>query len=537
MTLTELLTFVPLGNSPPVSTPQGGVRVPRDGNPSFVEAPLRELTPIRPGETSVVLLSSPAAMGKTTLAQELAHRQQATLWQLAQISVGSATFTGTVQNLYGADASTVFDQVASGQHLFVLDALDETKTRSPHGFDDFILDVSLRMKAPRAAPTLVLLGRTETVEWVELLLDDDSVPYAHYAIDFFDRQGAIDFIALRLDARRAEDGRQSIHGLSPFRKVRDQVFDLVYRILGEAESGDPWETEAVQSFLGYAPVLEAFVDFLDDTNPTDLAAQVRSLVTAFEQGDASARDRWRFLVRIVDNLADRESRKLVDPLREAHATTPWDGWHKLYGADEQCARVLERTVGPAAGPLVPVHVVPDPIAGAYDSAVQAHNDEHVFVGTRAGFANVVFQEYLYAWALTHGDDRLREAVRAHIRSVRYLPSPLLARFMLHFSESESDRQLSGQDVGLLYDSIVSRLSPSLKTWLLVDGDDMEGVCVVSTRQSDGTSATLSETTIPVILLDGLRFWRRVQHAEVSVNPNVTKTQAARARAFAMRVKV
>jgi hypothetical protein len=72
----------------------------KTSNPVFVEPTLGAVRPIEPGRTSVVLLSAPGAVGKSTLAKELAYASGGLLWDLSKFQVGSSTFSGTLLDAY-----------------------------------------------------------------------------------------------------------------------------------------------------------------------------------------------------------------------------------------------------------------------------------------------------------------------------------------------------------------------------------------------------------------------------------------------------
>src|SRR2546426_5097856 len=133
VSLQEFLDKVARSTAPPPlagGKPSSVTDVTR-ANPRFVEPPLREEKAITPG-ASVVLLQAPAAVGKSTLAAEIARRQGASLWNLAEpgFYVASGTFQGTLAAAYGpGQLATVNALLDSGQLLVVLDALDEAEVR------------------------------------------------------------------------------------------------------------------------------------------------------------------------------------------------------------------------------------------------------------------------------------------------------------------------------------------------------------------------------------------------------------------------
>jgi len=65
---------------------------------------------------------------------------------------------------------------------------------------------------------------------------------------------------------------------------------------------------------------------------------------------------------------------------------------------------------------------------------------------------VVFAEYVYAWALTHGVSPLRLDLRPRLQD--YRPSPILGRFVVALGrEADGSVNVDGEDVGLIYESL------------------------------------------------------------------------------------
>lgn len=71
---------------------------------AFVPPDLVAEQPLQPGRTAVLLISAPGAVGKSSLAEELAARTGAPLWDLSRVNVGSGTLAGTVHEAYADKA-------------------------------------------------------------------------------------------------------------------------------------------------------------------------------------------------------------------------------------------------------------------------------------------------------------------------------------------------------------------------------------------------------------------------------------------------
>jgi hypothetical protein len=476
---------------------------------TFVEPTFEIDSPIEAGRTSVVLISAPGAVGKSTLASELAFRTGALLWDLSRFQVGSKTFSGTVFDAYGNMTTGVQKRFAEGGFLFVLDALDEAQIRAgSQNFDAFLEDLASALKEPRSRPTLAVLARTDTADWIYAVLEEAGVPIARYQIEYFDRARAFEFIEKQLDDRRRRDGRQSLHRtqVSAYAEARAALFALIYKLFGTTEGG-AWTDQRVRDFLGYAPVLEALTDYLDVPNYMAFTREVQAEPT-------DGRDPWQFLTDVLTHLLAREQTKIINAVRgnlEAPAKAAgWSDWERLYGADEQLSRVLAYSM--RTSPQVTTGL-PASMDAPYETAIKTSMPQHPFLsGTR--FANVVFREFAYAWALTHGSskmaDSLREAMRH--REEPFLPSQLFSRFVARPGDEEQ-AVLDGQDFGLVYESLLARAQKVLLSVSQV-GDAFHA--------SVGLGAG-AESSLEMQLLDsgsGVHFWRRLGNADIDIDAPV-----------------
>ena len=74
-----------------------------------------------------MIISAAGAVGKSTLANEMACKKSAPIWDLAMASaVGENSMTGQLTTSFGFDlAAAVSAKLASGQLFLIIDALDE----------------------------------------------------------------------------------------------------------------------------------------------------------------------------------------------------------------------------------------------------------------------------------------------------------------------------------------------------------------------------------------------------------------------------
>ncbi len=437
---------------------------------------------------SVLLLSAPVATGKSTAAKFLAAATGAPILDLAQLQVGSGTLAGTITANFGVAAGAQFLlQMQQGQQLLLVDALDEAELRAgERNFQFFLHELEMYGRNNASSPTIVVLGRTETIEWVALTFDDDAVPYIRASIDFFDRDQAWEFLDLRLDELYAADKTQLTHRThrDAYVAVRDLLLGRVYKLY-EVSADLAWSDEGVRRFLGYVPVLEAFARYLKVPNHYALAQEMRASSVS-----ATASDQWSLLRRVVEDLLVREQGKTSDqlwPQLQPLLQVPWNGSNIIYSPEEQCERLLARVDG-STPPALPLQL--DVAARPYyEQRCSGAMLNHPFLAGPRAFVSVVFRDYVLASALSlRSVDATSAAMARRIISADdYLASPLLAGFLHALtqqasstSEHEKIGQVAARDVGAVFDSVRSRGERGEKQIAVLVGGRGGGALILST---------------------------------------------------------
>jgi hypothetical protein len=516
----ELLQSLPIVKDPPPITPAEDVRYVEEEHRSFVPPRFDVQRPIRLGETSVVLVSAPAAVGKTTVAKEIARRTGAPLWNLSSFQVGSHTYLGTLGATLGmVEAGHIVQRLADGDFLLVLDALDEAELRAgTSNFEAFLGDLTRASQEPRAKPSLVLLARGETSDLISIVFDLDDVPFAHFDIDFFDEEQAHLFIDRWLDEGFARADKSPAHRThpEPFALARQLLFERVFDVFHVDSPRSGWQKESIRTFVGYAPVLKAMAAYLEYENYQELINDLR--VTGPTRLEDGAESLWRFLLDIVAKILQREQAKVTGSIRahleHAAAGTIWNSWDEMYAPPEQCARVLASTVPGASAPSMPPGL-PKELRAPYEEALQPWVAQHPFRGVHHGrFSNVVFAEYLYAWALTAGPPDERDAVRARMLEPDYLPSALLGRFMLVLPSQGDDPHVDSMDFGFVYESLREEARrPDDVSLALTEVDELRAWISFADRQFPDVSFKIAGEQDR----KSVRFLRRLSNAVVSVS--------------------
>ena len=171
-----------------------------EGLDTFREAPIALSTELSansdPERSSILLVSAPGAVGKSTLARQIAYATGAVYLDLATAEpVGGNTLSG------GLVRSGLFSKWEDQSTAVIIDGLDEARLRvTQEALQAFLYDVAELSKG-RELPT-VLFGRTGAVQDTWLVLVDSDVELAVLEIGYYGAEAAVDFTEARLRAAR-----------------------------------------------------------------------------------------------------------------------------------------------------------------------------------------------------------------------------------------------------------------------------------------------------------------------------------------------
>jgi hypothetical protein len=481
-----------------------GVEEPPD-EPRFVSPTLREIVVAEPGSTSVVVISAPGAVGKTTLARATARMIGSPVWDLGRVKVGHDFLDGSVAKTFGDQAfASVMGELRTGKRALVLDGLDEA--RLGVGVDDsfiaFLDSLADRFQNAGARPSLVLLGRTQVVEESAFWLRGRGLSVGHYQIEYFDRAKAWEFVKKYLEHRPDDRRKVPESELRPGSGLANGLDELLERLQDIAtEAG----TEPL-ALAGYAPVLVVVSELLDDRNPYRVVQNLKK-----ERG---AWDSHALLGRIAGTLLDREHGKVCAQLGEIGT---WEWNNRAYLPEEQRLRLLARRAGVKLQ-SPPPHDLPDALRDRYEEKVESV--DHPFKD------QAIFNDYLHAWGLVaeNLDVGLREGVRAYFRSRerQYRPTPLLARFVAALRDSRELR-VRAPDFGFVYESVLAGLEQGETARLTLASEDpgapVRGEIVVL-RGTESVPPQRLRLELDVSAGEALWFWRRLAYADITVAADV-----------------
>ncbi len=424
----------------------------------------------QPTQPRVIIVSAAGAAGKSTLAQAVAFKKQAPIWDLAQASaVGENSMTGQLTASFGFSlASQVSTHLGAGTLFLIVDALDEARVKANQaGFEAFIQDIAAIAKNGNG-PAFVLLGRTQTAEMTWILLAEAGISTSLLSIQPFTRTQAEQYIEARLRNFDESAASRIANHPQPFVEARDLVLDqLELAVGGEVAINE----EASREFLGYAPVLETVAVLLaKESNFQEFSAGLRSVSSKVKRQT----DRpLAVLEHVIDRLLEREQRQKLQanirPALEAVAAEAgWSDWDSLYSPDEQKTRLLGLIL---SRELTACPAMPASVRARYEEQLKAWLPEHPFLRDGKQSANKVFESYLFAIAMREYLTPLSGFVEQQIMARNYKPSRLLADFYILLGEQSGNEVVAKRQIGLLYDSLLAGETDSLRVRLSIEAGD------------------------------------------------------------------
>ena len=409
----------------------------------------------RPQESSLLLVSAPGAVGKTTLARQIAYSTGSVYIDLAEAApVGANTLIGGIAN------SGLYQDWIDGSIAVLIDGLDEARLKvTQEAFDAFLMDVA-NQSVNRSMPT-VLFGRTGAVihAWIALTEIAQNVPILE--IGYYGTAEAIDFTEAALRTSKAD---------TRFQAVERGAITLLLQQLREQTANEE------SRFAGYAPVLQAVA------RQVESESDPQGLIARLNRGEHSVT-----LQSIALALLEREQAKLRT-LQLQDGTLN----DRLYAPDEQLAR-LAAYVYNGARPELPNMSTED--EQTYTTALETWVPEHPFLDGGRGFSSAVFGAMVITKALMVSD--ISESALQ-----RELGSGAAANpFLFDFYTASDDSYLRPEHIGAIYASLRANLSlgegASLSIYgpeAIEDEDDLKAdVDFVLTRQERSPSELLFET--------------------------------------------
>jgi hypothetical protein len=262
----------------------------------------------------ILLISAPAAVGKTTLAHhlqaELGSKGQGALYvPLQDANIGHDFFVGRLAGIFPSiPKRQILDSVFRGEIVLLFDGYDEVTMRSDQidrnkeFIDEIRSELEIFEKVNGAArPCIVFLFRSVFADFG--VFDGIKQIAADISVRFFDADRRKQFLKQYLDLKAQAEGVSSKGHLS-------------------AEFLDGFETslegakDDAAAFFGHAIVLSAFGDYLHEQDEVNAAKLASSLADNKTVESVAV----KLLSQIIERILSREEGKF--PLSEYAAHMP-----------------------------------------------------------------------------------------------------------------------------------------------------------------------------------------------------------------------
>lgn len=502
-----------------------GVREERTPKENYVIPEIRTTHASDPVTPSLILITAPAAVGKTTAACYLSHTLRAPIVDLSTLHVGSNALEGALwKSMSPGKAGNYVEEMKGGHATLIIDALDEAEIRSGQSnFQAFLRDVAETASDMSGKPAIILLSRAESARSLTELFKERNLQYSHFEILPFGRTQAETYLDSRMVEVYAAAGKEAVHRryLTPYEKARDILFSLLASVISDGSS-DIWEDSSVRDFLGYAPVLDVAAEFLAVDNFTTLHRDF----SPSEAAEGTAH--WHLVAQVIDHLLVREQEKFVTQFIE---TTEFKSFGDrrlsaaLYAPEEQCTRLLEYVENIPTSVELPAHL-PERLRDPYELAVSAQLVNHPFLRGSEWF-NVIFRDYVTARSLasvtTAGDSGT--TIRSRLLSSDWKHSPMFAYFThaLTRDKGMSVSTCHSELFGALYESFKSMCGAGDTLYFTAGrtGNRLFASYAVSSKRQD--EMILSMGPLGFASYEGnltLTFPRELSHAEIYEVPEV-----------------
>ncbi|WP_329198272.1 MULTISPECIES: hypothetical protein [unclassified Streptomyces] len=436
---------------------QYGVRESKQENLSYEVPEVREVRICEPLTPSLVLITAPAAVGKSTAADFMSNSLKCPILDLSSLQVGDGTLEGALSKSFGIRKCAEFlESLMGSQATLIIDALDEAEVRSGQAnFRAFVrglADTASQVSGDRAA--IVIFSRAESSRLLQEVFDERHLQYAHFEIRPFGKEQAQRYLERRVsDVYRSRE-KELLHlkHVEPFAEARNVLFRVLASAI-DAKVEDFWTESDVRDFLGYAPVLDVAAEYLAVDNFATLGSAI-----GFSQG--SGFDQWGLVATVIDQLLLREQSKFVAQFTMVDIFQQYGNpsLHSiLYSPEEQCARLLDYVENMSL-PLELPAGLPIALRDGYETAADTQLSNHPFL-RGDGWFNVIFRDYVTARAqrAPHTSESAAKAIRTNLLSSGWKHSPMYAFFSHALGRASAGRSsyCHSEDVGALYESFKS----------------------------------------------------------------------------------
>nr|MBD5377843.1 hypothetical protein [Bacteroides sp.] len=337
-----------------------------------------------PQDARIILISAPAATGKSVMTAELSSRLGMPCFNLAQNEpVGKDSLIGMLYHtLQMTDLPEFLMGLKNGNQSMIIDALDEGAIATGQApFDSFLKDIADLARDAKGIP-FVIMGRTSSLEYASLVLEGHGVPVSWLKINPFNPLDARQFISLKLTSGDFDKLGEN----NPLKKT----VNFIFKSLGDCLSGGMTSNKSMADFLGYAPVLDTIVEMLkDQSNPLQLLEDLK------RRNNRNI----TLLQDIIENIMDREQEKFLNALDQLQSQYPPSYKTNLYTRTEQIQRLM---YGMTKMPFIASPTEDSEFNRAYNDLASNWFSNHPFI-TNWKIENPVFEAYILVHSAQMGN--------------------------------------------------------------------------------------------------------------------------------------
>lgn len=398
-------------------------------------------------EPKFVLFSAPGATGKSSLAKYIANEFNAIYWNLAKVKIGTNSFAGSILNAVGpANYSEFIGNLNTGEVLLVIDAFDEAEIISGRKMlNGFISDISNSLNNHKI-PSVFLLARTETAQYIASFCAENTIPILHYEIGFFEESAAKSFIIQSVVGTNKDPSQPDVECVNSY-------YDVIRKNITPSEC---------TSFLGYAPVLEAISAHIKD-HPnrqkmiSDLSAKTHCV---------------DIIMEIMDDLLNREQADKVVPAfvgkcKENHPE--FTDWDKVYSPEEQLVRIVNYILfNDTKYENFVLDFLPPQLVDEYQLMLNTFLSQHPFIRNISGsdnkidFTGPAFRDYTLAKIILNAKhEALADMYFEESQSQSYFPSKIFFDCYRDISENV----IYANHISYVYDSFRAKTTALERPYL------------------------------------------------------------------------
>lgn len=443
-----------------------------------------------------ILFSAPGATGKTALAKHICYSKHGIYWDLPDSKVAEFSLQGAIQNAVGAEyLSDFYKSIKSGDNFLVIDAFDEAEAGSGRtGIEFFLRDLNTITNDCNHI-CAILMARTESALFIKDYLLHNNIPFIHYEVGYFAEYNAKTYIKNGLD-------KLKIPVTDVVNQCIEAQFREIKRILLNRET---------ESFLGYAPVLNALSASYDDERNT------LNLLTHTEDSTNNC----QLLKKILDDLLIRERGKFLRALKVKLPKIE-NFSENIYNKNEQILRIFGALAYKDVTLFVPNidESIPIEYHEEYLEVVNTQLLQHPFIKVlekngeiEYDFTGTAFRDFVIAYVLANKE--LTDFVHEYINDCnKYCPSQLLVEFYNIFSKGN----IEGNDIPLMYNSFKAHAQVGDKITLHINGDCED--CSVEFIFEKGNGSSIESLEFEINNLDKGIYIDQLSNCYVDVEGKV-----------------